>query len=102
MYLAPALAIPPSFMLSGVVPAFYTAVQATVDKLPWVPVPSFELEAPLAVFDAFSRTYLLCNLIPPMVLQHTSPAIQENPWTLLLTSLVRRLSLSPQLVRPCL
>ncbi|TBU24833.1 hypothetical protein BD311DRAFT_741588 [Dichomitus squalens] len=85
--LAPALAIPPSFMLSGVVPAFYTAVQATVDKLPWVPTPSLELEAPLAVFDAFSRTYLLCNLIPPMVLQHTSPAIQGNPWTLLLTSL---------------
>ncbi|KAI1783406.1 hypothetical protein LXA43DRAFT_903592 [Ganoderma leucocontextum] len=86
--MAPALAIPPSFMYSGVVPAFYMAVQATVDKLPSVPNPSFELEGPLAVLDAFSRTYLLCDLIPPMVLQHTSPAIKESPWTLLLTSLL--------------
>ena len=85
---APALAIPPSFMYSGVVPVFYMAVQATVDKLPSVPIPSFQFEGPLALLDAFSRTYLLCNLIPPMVLQHTSPAIKENPWTLLLTSLV--------------
>ena len=75
-------------MLSGVVPVFYTAVQAAVDKLPWVPIPSFELEVPLATFDGFSRAYLLCNLIPPMVLKHTSPDINGNPWTLLLTSLV--------------
>ena len=75
-------------MLSGVVPLFYTAVQAAVDRLSWVPTPSFELEAPLALLDSISRSYLLCNLIPPMVLQHTSPAIQSNPWTLLLTSLV--------------
>ena len=76
-------------MYSGVVPVFYMAVQATVDKLPSVPIPSFRFEGPMALLDAFSRTYLLCNLIPPMVLQHTSPAIKENPWTLLLTSLVR-------------
>ena len=76
-------------MYSGVVPVLYMAAQAAVDKLPSVPIPSMQLEGPLALLDAFSRTYLLCNLIPPMVLQHTSPAIQENPWTLLLTSLVR-------------
>ncbi|KAH9918404.1 uncharacterized protein BXZ73DRAFT_52981 [Epithele typhae] len=86
--MGPALAIPPSFMLSGVVPAFYTVIQATVDKLPWVPEPSYEVELPLALFDGFSRAYLLCNLIPPMVTAHPSPAIQENPWTLLLTSLM--------------
>ncbi|KAI0700500.1 hypothetical protein C8T65DRAFT_657553 [Cerioporus squamosus] len=79
--MAPALAIPPSFMYSGVVPVFYTAVQATVEKLPW-------LEMPLALFDGFSRAYLLCNLIPPMVLKHASPDISSNPWTLLLTSLL--------------
>ena len=78
-------------MLSGVVPVFYTAIQAIVDKLPYVPAPSFEFELPLAAFDGFSRAFLLCNLIPPMVTQHASPAIRENPWTLLLTSLVRPL-----------
>ncbi|KAL1947262.1 hypothetical protein VTO73DRAFT_14223 [Trametes versicolor] len=83
----PALAIPPSFMLSGVVPAFYTAVQAAVEKLPSVPTPAFENEVPLAVLDGMTRAYLLCNLIPPMVTAHTSPAINSNPWTLLLTSL---------------
>ena len=88
---APALAIPPSFMLSGLVPIFYTVVQAIVEKLPWVPAPSFGLELSLAIHDAFSRSFLLCNLIPPMVLEHTSPAIRENPWTLLLTALVCRL-----------
>ncbi|RPD59282.1 hypothetical protein L226DRAFT_465280 [Lentinus tigrinus ALCF2SS1-7] len=86
--MAPALSIPPSFMYSGVVPAFYTAVQATVDKLPWVPAPSLQLEMPLALFDGFSRAYLLCNLIPPMVLKHASPELSSNPWTLLLTSLL--------------
>ena len=85
----PALAIPPSFMLSGVVPAFYTAIQAAVDKLPYVPTPSFENEVPLATLDGLTRAYLLCNLIPPMVTAHTSPAINSNPWTLLITSLVR-------------
>ena len=75
-------------MLSGLVPIFYTVVQAIVEKLPWVPAPSFGLELSLAIHDAFSRSFLLCNLIPPMVLEHTSPAIRENPWTLLLTALV--------------
>ncbi|KAI0373226.1 hypothetical protein BV20DRAFT_963044 [Pilatotrama ljubarskyi] len=83
----PALAIPPSFMLSGVVPAFYTAVQAAVEKLPYVPTPAFQNEVPLAAIDGMTRAYLLCNLIPPMVTAHTSPAINSNPWTLLLTSL---------------
>ncbi|KAI8999093.1 hypothetical protein BD414DRAFT_527106 [Trametes punicea] len=83
----PALAIPPSFMLSGVVPAFYTVVQAAVDKLPSVPIPSYENEVPLAALDALTRAYLLCNLIPPMVTAHASPAINSNPWTLLITSL---------------
>ena len=76
-------------MYSGVVPAFYTGIQAIVDKLPYVPAPSFELELPLAAFDSFSRAYLLCNLIPPMVTRHAMPELRDSPWTLLLTSLVR-------------
>ncbi|KAI0831658.1 hypothetical protein BC628DRAFT_1415182 [Trametes gibbosa] len=84
----PALAIPPSFMLSGVVPAFYTAIQAAVEWLPAVPTPAFNNEVPLSLIDGMSRAYLLCNLIPPMVTTHASPAVNSNPWTLLLTSLL--------------
>ncbi|OBZ75443.1 hypothetical protein A0H81_04901 [Grifola frondosa] len=85
---APALGIPPSFMLSGVVPALYTGIQAIVDNIPSIPFPSLESEVPLAALDGIARAYLLCNLIPPMVLDHSSPAINSNPWTLILTSLL--------------
>ena len=76
-------------MYSGAVPAFYTGMQALVEWLPAVPAPTLELEFPLALFDGLSRAFLLCDLIPPMVTAHALPAIRENPWTLLLTSLVR-------------
>jgi hypothetical protein len=80
-------------MLSGVYPSLYAAVQAAVDALPTVPIPSAELELPLSVIDGFSRAYLLCNLIPPPVTTNTSTLISSSPWTLLISSLVSRLFL---------
>jgi len=84
----PLLGMPPSFMLSGVYPSLYAAVQAIVDTLPVVPVPSVETELPLALVDGFTRAYLLCNLIPPAVTTNLSTLISSSPWTLLITSLV--------------
>ena len=89
--LAPLLGVPPSFILSGVYPGLYAAVQAIVDTLPAVPVPSAELELPLALVDGFTRSYLLCNLIPPAVTTNASTLVSSSPWTLLLTSLVCRI-----------
>ncbi|KIM49542.1 hypothetical protein M413DRAFT_438727 [Hebeloma cylindrosporum] len=85
---APLLGFPPSFMISGVVPGLYAAIQAIVDFLPAVPAPSAELELPLSIIDGFTRAYLLCNLIPPAVTANASPLISSSPWTLLVTSLV--------------
>ncbi|KAJ3728557.1 hypothetical protein C8R42DRAFT_654097 [Lentinula raphanica] len=84
----PYLMIPPSFMVSGIVPMFYTVIQAIVDTVPSVPEMFFAMELPLSVFDGFSRTFLLCDLIPPMVTMNPSPIISASPWTLLVTSLV--------------
>jgi hypothetical protein len=85
------LGVPPSFILSGVYPSLYAAAQAIVDALPAVPMPSAELELPLSLVDGFTRTYLLCNLVPPVVTTNTSTLISSSPWTLLVTSLVRRI-----------
>ncbi|KAF9484952.1 hypothetical protein BDN70DRAFT_910458 [Pholiota conissans] len=86
--ISPLLGVPPSFMLSGVVPGLYTAIQALVEYLPSVPAPSVETELPLALLDGFTRAYLLCNLIPPAVTTNASQAIASSPWTLLVSSLV--------------
>ncbi|EMD34364.1 hypothetical protein CERSUDRAFT_117243 [Gelatoporia subvermispora B] len=83
---AAALGVPPSFMISGTVPAFYTVIQTIVESLPSVPFPQLTTELPTAVLDGFTRAFLLCTLIPPMVLEHPFPAVQDSPWTLLVTS----------------
>jgi hypothetical protein len=84
---APLLGVPPSFMVSGVVPGLYAAIQAIIEYLPGVPNISAQTELPLAIFDGFTRAYLLCNLIPPAVTANASPLISSSPWTLLVTSL---------------
>ncbi|TFK34866.1 hypothetical protein BDQ12DRAFT_635800 [Crucibulum laeve] len=85
---APLLGTPPSFMVSGVVPALYAAAQAIIDYLPSVPEMSADLELPLSIVDGFTRAYLLCNLIPPAVTANSSPLLASSPWTLLVTSLI--------------
>ncbi|KAJ4475747.1 hypothetical protein J3R30DRAFT_590185 [Lentinula aciculospora] len=84
----PYLVLSPSFMVSGIGPMFYTMIQGIVDLVPAVPEMFFAMELPLSIFDGFSRTFLLCDLIPPMVTANSSPAISTSPWTLLVTSLV--------------
>jgi hypothetical protein len=80
-------------MVSATFPLLYTLAQAFADFIPSVPLPTATNELPLALFDGLSRTYLLCNLIPPPVTGNTSPLLAQSPWALLLTSLVRSLSL---------
>lgn len=94
--IAPWLNQTPSFMVSGTVPLLYTLTQAVVEYLPRYLLPVFNLqsELPLAVFDALTRAFLLCNLIPPMVVASASSAISGSPWTLLITSLVSIVSVS--------
>ncbi|THU96339.1 hypothetical protein K435DRAFT_858649 [Dendrothele bispora CBS 962.96] len=85
----PYLLVPPSFMVNGVATTLYASVQAIVDALPSVPEMSLQMELPLSFFDGFSRAYLLCNLIPPVVTANPSPVIANSPWSLLLASFVR-------------
>ncbi|KAF8810066.1 hypothetical protein BYT27DRAFT_7162124 [Phlegmacium glaucopus] len=85
---APFLGIPPSFMLSGLYPSLYAGVQAIVDILPAVPIPSAGTELPLSLVDGFTRAYLLCNLIPPTVTTNASTLLSSSPWALLVTSLL--------------
>ncbi|KAG1856680.1 hypothetical protein DFJ58DRAFT_784409 [Suillus subalutaceus] len=75
--IGPLLGIMPSFMFSGVSPGLYIAAQAIVDT-----------ELPLSIVDGFTRAMLLCSLIPPVIVTHTSPVIASSPWALLLSSLV--------------
>lgn len=96
----PMLGLPPSFMVSGAVPALYATVQAIVDNLPSIPAPSAETELPLSVVDGLTRAYLLCNLIPPTVTANSSSLLASSPWTLLITSLVSALPLHPTSPNP--
>ncbi|EKM56038.1 uncharacterized protein PHACADRAFT_257064 [Phanerochaete carnosa HHB-10118-sp] len=85
---APYLQQTPSFMLSGAIPILYVVTQGWVEFMQNVPELSMSSELPLALLDGLTRAYLLCNLIPPAVVSHSSPTIANSPWTLLLTSLV--------------
>ncbi|KAG6850405.1 hypothetical protein H0H93_013630 [Arthromyces matolae] len=85
---APFLGLTPSFMITGVVVALFGGIQALIEALPVVPDITAELELPFSVIDGFTRAFLLCNLIPPAVLTHTSSAVSSSPWSLLITSLL--------------
>lgn len=76
-------------MVSGISPGMYIATQAIVEYIPALPSMSLNTELPLSFVDGFTRAVLLCSLIPPPVINHSSPAIASSPWTLLLSSLVR-------------
>ncbi|PCH38396.1 hypothetical protein WOLCODRAFT_136246 [Wolfiporia cocos MD-104 SS10] len=84
----PALGAPCSFMISGKGPAFYTAIQAVVDRIPVIPAPSLFGELPVSILDGFTRAFLLCSLVPPMIVDHSSEAVSTSPWSLLVTAII--------------
>lgn len=91
----PWMGLQPSFVFSPVVPGLYAALTVLVERLPWLPKMSIRTEFPLSFMDGMTRAFLLCQLIPPTVISHMMPAISDSPWTLLLSSLVSRRSLTP-------
>ena len=64
-----------------------------IEWIPSVPELSLQLELPLSFLDALSRTLLLVHTVPAMVLDSPYPQIVGSPWALLVTSLVRSLSI---------
>jgi len=85
--IAPLLGVPPSFLVSGVYPITYALIQTGIEWIPSVPDLSLQLELPLSLLDALSRTLLLVHVIPGMVLSSPYPQIAGSPWALLVTSL---------------
>jgi len=85
---APWLGIQPTFILSSGYPLLYLSASALVDSLPTVPDLSLFTELPLSVLDGLTRALLLCNFVPPMITNHTSPAVSTSPYTLLLTAFI--------------
>jgi len=85
--IAPLLGVPPSFLVSGACPAMYGLIQTAIEWAPTVPDLSLNLEFPLSFLDALSRTLLLVQIIPGMVLSSPYPQIADSPWALLVTSL---------------
>ena len=73
-------------------PIMYALIQTGIEWIPSVPGLSLQLELPLSFLDALSRTMLLVDAIPSMVLNSPYPQIAGSPWALLITSLVRPLS----------
>ncbi|EKM83125.1 hypothetical protein AGABI1DRAFT_125602 [Agaricus bisporus var. burnettii JB137-S8] len=88
VFAAPFLGAQPSFVVSGAVPMLYIVVQALVEYFPSLPALQGEMELPLSVVDGFTRAYLLCNLIPPSVVDHQSAVVASSPWALLFTSMI--------------
>jgi hypothetical protein len=79
-------------LVSGVYPITYVLIQTGIEWIPSVPDLSLQLELPFSFLDALSRTLLLVHAIPSMVLNSPHPQIASSPWALLITSLVRLLS----------
>ncbi|OJA21682.1 hypothetical protein AZE42_12687 [Rhizopogon vesiculosus] len=76
--IGPLLGVSPSFMLSGVSPGTYIAIQTIVEYIPMLPSMSFNTELPLSFVDGFTRAMLLCSLVPPAVVTHVSPVIANG------------------------
>ncbi|TDL20151.1 hypothetical protein BD410DRAFT_791234 [Rickenella mellea] len=83
----PWLGTSPSFLFSPVVPGLYTFLTYVVESLPSIPPMSLKTELPLSILDGFSRSYLLCDLIPPVVTTLKTRDLADSPWTMLISAL---------------
>ncbi|KAI6037002.1 hypothetical protein BKA83DRAFT_4170620 [Pisolithus microcarpus] len=88
--ICPYISVPASFMLSGTTPLLCIVTQALVESIPApvMPIPSLNTEFPLSILDACNRAFLLCSIVPPVVLSSPIAEASGSPWTLLLSSLV--------------
>ncbi|KAG6336416.1 hypothetical protein ID866_2659 [Astraeus odoratus] len=88
--ICPYLVVPASFTLSGSTPLLYVLVQALVEYIPTslVPIPSPNIELPLSFLDGYTRAFLLCSIIPPIVSSSPVADVSGSPWALVLSSLV--------------
>ncbi|TDL13363.1 hypothetical protein BD410DRAFT_779251 [Rickenella mellea] len=83
----PWLGTSPSFLFSPVVPGLYTFLTYVVESLPSIPPMSLRTELPLSILDGFSRSYLLCDLIPPVVTTLKTRDLADSPWTMIISAL---------------
>ncbi|KAI6123224.1 hypothetical protein EDD16DRAFT_1884070 [Pisolithus croceorrhizus] len=88
--ICPYISVPASFMLSGTTPLLCLVTQALVESIPApiIPIPSFNTEFPLSIFDACNRAFLLCSIVPAVVLSSPIAEASGSPWTLLLSAFV--------------
>ncbi|KIN93020.1 hypothetical protein M404DRAFT_605526 [Pisolithus tinctorius Marx 270] len=88
--ICPYISVPASFMLSGATPLLCVVTQALVESIPafMIPIPSFNTELPFSIFDAYNRAFLLCSIVPPVVLSSPAAGASGSPWALVLSSLV--------------
>ncbi|KAH7072323.1 hypothetical protein BKA62DRAFT_778722 [Auriculariales sp. MPI-PUGE-AT-0066] len=87
-FTAPWLGLAPSFLTSPTVPLLFTAAHVALHVLPTVPPLSLELELPLTILDGMTRTLLLTELVPGMLLNSQHSAINSSPFGLCLGSLL--------------
>ncbi|KAI6133909.1 hypothetical protein EDD17DRAFT_1829690 [Pisolithus thermaeus] len=88
--ICPYILVPALFMLSSTTPLLCIITQALVESIPApiMPIPSFNTEFPLLIFDMCNHAFLLFSIVPAIVLSSPIVEASGSPWTLLLSSLI--------------
>ncbi|KAI6111096.1 hypothetical protein F5141DRAFT_1274426 [Pisolithus sp. B1] len=78
-----------SFMLSSMMPLLCIVTQALIKSIPApiIPIPSFHTEFPLLVFNVCNCAFLLCSIVPSVILSSPTAGTSRSPWMLLLQAL---------------
>ncbi|KAG8695841.1 hypothetical protein FRC08_007529 [Ceratobasidium sp. 394] len=81
------LSLTPGFLISPNVTLLFMGMQFLVNEAIGDPPPfRFYIELPVALFDAFGRSLLLCDFAPLLLARHPDPAVANSPLALLITS----------------